>query len=227
MITVYTICWNEIFLLPHFFKHYSWADKIIVYDNGSDDGSQEFIKAQPKAELRHYDTGGKIDDKAMMDLKNNCWKGDTSDWVVVCDMDEFLLYHIKLEQYKGQDVVFDCKTWEMVSETIPNDFNGVTLKYHHPHWAYKSICFSPRIKDINFQLGCHSCKPTAPKIKGVLEYNHYAALSADYMIKRWKIKASRFSEYNLKRKIALYYLCNERQIRREFNKRLCLAKRNS
>lgn len=226
--TVYVICWNEIFMLPHFFKHYNWADRIVVYDNESDDGSQEFVKAQPKGELRTLDTNNKQDNRKMINLKNNCWKGDTSDWVVVCDMDEFLIGHKKLEKYIGEVCIFDCKCWEMVSEQVPTDFEVVSLKYHHPQWSYKSLCFNPKIKEINYTPGSHSCKPQPNnRIRDVFDYYHYATLSEDYLVKRWQRYASRMSANDLKMEWALHYLQSEQKIREEFKRRLCLAQRSS
>jgi glycosyltransferase involved in cell wall biosynthesis len=224
-INVYTFCWNEIYMLPHFFENYKWADKIVVYDNGSDDGTQEFVKSQPKGELRHFDTGNKYDEKTLIEIKDNCWKGDTSDWVVVCDSDEFLQGHEKLEKYIGQVCIFDCWTWEMVSEEVPTDFSKVTLKYHYPHWAYKCLCFSPKIKEINYRYGSHKCKPIPDnKIRGVLEYNHYSSLSEDYLVKKWQRAASRLSDENLKRGIGKNYLYREEKIRKFFRKQLSWAK---
>ena len=226
--TVYTFCWNEIFLLPHFFKNYEWADKIIVYDNCSDDGSRDFIESHPKGELRSFDSGGASSEQQRIDIKNDCWKGDTSDWVVVCDIDEFLIDHEKLEDYVGKDVVFDCKTWQMVSEEIPEDFDTVTLKYHFPPWDNKAICFSPRIEEINFGPGSHKCRPKPKKIvvKDVMEYKHFAALSPDYLINRWKRLSKRrlLAMGEVEKGWGSYYHAPEDVIRQEFRRRLSWAK---
>lgn len=224
-ITVYAICWNEIFLLPHFFKHYDFADKIVIYDNGSDDGSQEFVLNHPKGELRYYETNLEQDNFAMARVKSECWKGDSSDWVVACDVDEFLIGYEKLEEYKGQDVVFRCRGWQMVSEEVPEDFSTVTLKY--PDWCCcKCICFSPRIEAIRFEPGCHRCypKPRRKVIEGVLDLYHYNALSEEYMVERWKRYVPRMSESDLKNRFGKHYLWQEQKIREEYRKRLRDAK---
>lgn len=227
-LTVYAICWNEIFLLPHFFKHYDFADRIIIYDNGSDDGSQEFVLNHPKGVLHHYDTNGQQDNVEMKRVKNTCWKGDSSDWVIVCDVDEFVIGFEKLINYKNQLVVFDCYNWEIVYEEVPTDFSQVNLKFHHTTWSSKCLCFNPRIRDIHYGPGCHWCFPK-PKniIKGVLEHYHYVALSEDYMVQRWKRYVPRMSENDHKMGWASYYLMEEEKIRQEYRRRLSLAQRNS
>jgi len=214
------------YLLPHFFKHYEWADKIIIYDNGSDDGSQDFIKAQPKGELRHYDTNDKHDEETLVSLRNNCWKGDTSDWVIICDTDEHLIGHEKLKDYVGELCVFNCKSWEMVSEEVPADFADVTLKYHEPWWLYKCLCFNPRITEINYKRGSHRCKPVPHnKVSDVLEFYHYSSLSEDYLVEKQRKIASRMSENNLKLGFNTpFWKGDEKAVRKEFRRRLKLAK---
>lgn len=224
-ITVYTFCWNGMVLLPHFFEHYKWANKIIVYDNGSDDGSQEFVKSQRNGELRFYDTNNKYDELSLLNLKNNCWKNDTSDWVIVCDTDEFLMEYEKLENYIGEVCIFNCKCWEMVSEIIPSDFKTISLKYHHPWWSSKCLCFNPRIKEINYRPGAHSCKPEPNnKLLGIFDYYHYNTLSEDYLVKNRQAIASRMSDNNFTIPgLVKNYLVTEDEIRKEFKKRLLLA----
>jgi glycosyltransferase involved in cell wall biosynthesis len=224
-ITVYTICWNEIFLLPHFFKHYDWADKIVVYDNGSDDGSQEFVTSHPKGELRYYDTNLQQDNIQMAKTKNECWKGDDSDWVVVVDVDEFLIGHEKLREYEGQTLIFKCRGWQMVSEYVPTDFTVITAKY--PDWClHKCACFSPKIDGIRYEPGCHRCfpRPRGLVVDNVLDLYHYNALSEEYMVQRWKRYVERMSDVDLQNNYGKHYLWQEQRIREEFRNRLVLAK---
>ncbi len=58
---MYAVCRNEIdFCL--IFYHYSIADKIIIYDNQSTDGSREFIRGQAKATRCDFNSMGVLRD---------------------------------------------------------------------------------------------------------------------------------------------------------------------
>lgn len=93
-IYLYTLCWNEMDILPFvidYWKHLG-ITKAIVYDNGSTDGSVEFLSKYDWIEVRHFETKGMNDNK-QKDIKNNCWKetkGKDIDFVIVCDMDEII-----------------------------------------------------------------------------------------------------------------------------------------
>lgn len=51
-ITVYTVCFNEELMLPHFLNHYSRiADRIVLYDNQSTDQSMSLARAYPNTEI--------------------------------------------------------------------------------------------------------------------------------------------------------------------------------
>jgi glycosyltransferase involved in cell wall biosynthesis len=103
-IEVYTCCWNEADIMPYFLRHYeTFASRIIVYDNDSDDGTQRIVAAHPKAELRAYSSGGKLDDTILNGIYNSCWKGSTADYVMCVDADEFLS-HANIVQF-----LKDCK----------------------------------------------------------------------------------------------------------------------
>ena len=41
---LYTLCWNDARMLPHFFLHYNTTvSRFFVFDNGSTDGSTEML----------------------------------------------------------------------------------------------------------------------------------------------------------------------------------------
>ena len=45
---LYALCWNEGRMLPYFFRHYrSLVERFFIFDDGSTDGSLEFLRAQP------------------------------------------------------------------------------------------------------------------------------------------------------------------------------------
>lgn len=53
-IVVYTFCYNEIQILPFVEQYWRrFASKVVVYDNGSTDGSLEFLSKVPCVEVRH------------------------------------------------------------------------------------------------------------------------------------------------------------------------------
>src|SRR5881396_391258 len=91
---VFAICWNEAEMMPFFLRHYStFAERIVIFDEQSTDGTRELIKACPVAELREWPHKG-LDDDRFMDAVNNRYKEarGKADWVMWPDIDEFL-YH--------------------------------------------------------------------------------------------------------------------------------------
>jgi glycosyltransferase involved in cell wall biosynthesis len=213
---VYTICWNESFLLPHFFAHYGkFARRIVVYDNGSDDGSQEIVRRLGGV-LRTYNTRDQQDNEAMRHLKNNCWKESEADWVVVCDMDEFLQGHHRLAAFNPRECpapVFLCEAWQIVTESPPTDFTTATRGVRLPHFD-KCLCFPPTLKAINYNHGCHKAEPTGDHIvSGILRLYHYNFLSEDYVVQRWKRYVPRMSQSDRDNHWGEHYLHSIQSIR--------------
>ena len=91
-IHVYVVCWNEMDNIPFGVDYWKrFAERVIVYDNGSDDGSVEYLSQYPWIEVRQFKTNG-FDDTANINIKNSCWKESIgiADFVVVSDLDECL-----------------------------------------------------------------------------------------------------------------------------------------
>lgn len=176
-IDVYSICWNEMIMLPYFLKHYKkYARKITVYDNFSNDESVKFMQDND-VEVIPFDTGGKLIETTQVDIRNNCWKGSDADWVIVCDIDEFV-YHSDLIEYLSNTSYTHLfgRGYEMMSEQIPTTsgqiYDEIKIGYPidefmsyktYPYWKSnysKGIIFKPsEIFETNFGLGSHYCKP--------------------------------------------------------------------
>ena len=108
-IHAYVVCWNEMDNIPFVVDYWKrFAERVIVYDNGSDDGSVEYLSQYPWIEVRQFKTNG-FDDTANMNIKNSCWKESIgiADFVVVSDLDECLYSPVlesELEYMKANDI---------------------------------------------------------------------------------------------------------------------------
>ena len=108
-IYAYVVCWNEMNNIPFVVDYWKrFAERVIVYDNGSDDGSVEYLSQYPWIEVRQFKTNG-FDDTANMNIKNRCWKESIgiADFVVVSDLDECLYSPVlesELEYMKANDI---------------------------------------------------------------------------------------------------------------------------
>ena len=85
-----TLCKNEMDILPFVSKYWERikAD-VLVFDNGSDDGSIEYLSKLPYVTLRHFDSDGQNDviqkqvkEQAYLEFKNKY------DIIIISDMDE-------------------------------------------------------------------------------------------------------------------------------------------
>ncbi len=131
---------NEELALDEWIQHYIWlgADKIILIDNGSTDGSADRIKAwrnddrvscirldQPHRQTEHYWTAIKH-----FEVRQK-WK-----WLLIADLDEFWFVKNgqplknKLAEYETLDVVY-CN-WSVFG--CPNEGD-------HPKSLRKELCF--------------------------------------------------------------------------------------
>lgn len=89
-----TLCRNEMDILP-FVRQY-WervASKVIVYDNGSDDGSIEYLESLPYVEIRHFDSNGQ-NDIIQKQVKENAYLEfrNQFDVIIITDMDEVFYF---------------------------------------------------------------------------------------------------------------------------------------
>lgn len=89
-----TLCKNEMDILP-FVRQY-WERigcDVVVYDNGSTDGSLEYLSKLPYVTIRHFDSEGhndviqkQVKEQAYLEYK------DKYDFIIVSDMDEVFYF---------------------------------------------------------------------------------------------------------------------------------------
>ena len=216
-IHAHILAWNEARILPFTLDHYSkFCEKIFVYDNMSDDGSDEIYAKYDNVVVRKWDNNGEINEMKYLEIKNNAYKATSRDcdWVIVCDCDE-ILYHPKLlsvlESYKklGVDIP-KIDGHDMFSETFPEyDGEPITDKVKIGSKTYdvmcKNIIFNPKI-DVQFGIGAHSFQANGKySDNDDLKVLHYKFLSKKYVLWRYEMMAKRLSEFNKKHGFGGHY----------------------
>ena len=226
-VEVFTFCWNEMSILPFAVDYWrKYASHVTVYDNGSTDGSIQYLQAQGDwITVGHMETGGEINDTILLNMKNDSWKQarGRADMIVVCDMDEMLL---------APDIMHSLNTMRRVGGTIcrplwydlvsdePPVWSGQPLHQIRPLAAKtfpKAILFDPNaIEEINYTPGAHDCKPTgnvrwfAGDIY-TLHANHN--LSFEHKVSRYRLMAARLSEMNIRLQHGVHYAFSEDVLR--------------
>jgi glycosyltransferase involved in cell wall biosynthesis len=218
---VLTICWNESLFLKHFLDYYSFATKIIVFDNMSSDNSVEIMKQYNNVEICYYNTNEQIRDDIYLEIKNHAWKQykNECDWVIIVDIDELIYHPLGIPQYvktlQPNVAVVQCVGYEMFCPDIVNTpgntvfeksivgVPGVKLD--------KSALINPKlVSEINYLGGCHAAFPKASGIThrdSQFKLLHYKFVyPIQYMIYRYKQMCRRLSKQNIDNGWGCHYM---------------------
>ena len=168
-IEAFTFCWNEMTVLPFAVDYWRrYADHVTVFDNGSTDGSLEFMQQHSDLiTIEHWETNNQINDKMLLDAKNNMWKRarGSADLVVVADMDEMLIpVGNELQRMLDEGYTVCTPRWfAMMSDEVPTHEEGKLLHEIRPYAIQspgKVIVFDPnKIDNVNYDPGAHQCRP--------------------------------------------------------------------
>jgi hypothetical protein len=111
-------------------------------------------------------------------FRNSIWKRSTSDWVILCDIDEILSIDSEQLEKVNSDAI-EFVGYNMIRYNKNSNFRQLTYGIKFPRYN-KTCVFKPTIEDMNFALGQHTCKPTTSKInKGIYKLLHYKKTDAD------------------------------------------------
>lgn len=228
-IHLYTLCYNEMDVLPFVIDYWKYLGitKAVVYDNGSNDGSVEFLSQFNWIEIRHFQTEG-MNDTVQAEIKNKCWKETKDkdvDFVIVCDMDEIIFstnLNEILEEMKTKDYNAMVSPLYGICEDFKPEHVDNVLLHTQCHKYYKQqmnrqyqdmskiMLFDPnKIDDMRFAVGCHSANPI-PKLK-LLITDKAVTIHIDkgfgiqYQIEKRKIMNDNLSEENKKKHYCFQY----------------------
>ena len=216
MVTVYTVTYNEEYIIKFFVNHYrkKFPDcNIVIFDNFSTDDTVKIARSLGCV-VKYYNTNDTFSDKKIIDIKNNCWKDSETEWVIVCDCDE--LIQINEEQLKKEEkngyTIFKFNGYNLMNF---NDNILENISYGWPDEAYDKILLfnKTKIKEINYNYGCHEAYPIGI-LKYCNEYNmyHYKFLGLEHTIDRYKNFSKRLSNENIELGLSLHYFMTEEEI---------------
>lgn len=235
-IDVYAVSWNEEVLMPHFLEHYSFANNITIFDNESTDQTRNIAAKDPRVKIITFHTGGQIDDQHYLKIKNEAWKESRgkADYVIVCDMDEFL-YHPELIEYlklaKERGItIFRPRGFNAVTDTTPRATDNLANLCRYGVRATqmdKCVIFDPdAIEEINYSPGAHDYTPQGRvEVESPFDLKllHMKYLGPEYMVQRYKQYSQRLSALNKEHGWGNHYLSAESEILANFQKTNSIA----
>lgn len=160
---VYTFAWNEAAMMPFFLRHYSvFADRIIVFDEHSTDGTREMLESHPLVEIRDWDKG--MNDMLFLDTIHHTYREarGQADWIMWPDVDEFLYTPDLLSELRGPHSILGSHGLALIKTadhpTVVDD--GKSQIYDLVKTGFrqenedKYITWKPEI-EVQFKVGRH------------------------------------------------------------------------
>ena len=225
MLQVFAITYNEEVMLEFTYNFYKsrFPDlKFTIYDNMSDDKTVE-IANRLGIEVISYATGGKLSDNKYLEIKNNCWKNSTCDWVCVIDCDECvsITQQELIEEEKLGTTIITTKGFNMISledREAKIDLNSIKHGSYAKQYSKSAMFNKNAIKNINYTHGCHTAYPQGiiRQSEKVYPLYHYKAIGEDYLVNRHLMFAKRMSAENLSNGHGIHYLNSEEDMRRDY-----------
>jgi hypothetical protein len=211
-IQVISFWYNEEFLAPFFFKHYSFADHIrLLVDADTNDGTLGLISKQPGVTYRLVRFKDGMNTQVKQDMIHAAYRESDADWVVLVDADEFIkpghfrllsdavgdVFNVNLYQvYRhrfDRDLTPDLPTLAQRRHGDPNITSGVNALYRKPIVARTGLNFT-------WSPGCHRIYGSTLKIDPrPMVGAHWAMADPCFCIDRRLSRRARISAYNRKR----------------------------
>jgi hypothetical protein len=167
---VHILAKDEELLLPYAIRHYiTFCSRIVLHDLGSVDRTKEIARAAG-IEIREWDSSGEFNDLLNKKIKDEAWRGTSSDWAAMVDCDEFLYFPLgagnTLSAYNAANVaVVKPYGFEMSHPVLPTTagqiYDEIKMGARDDRWYAKPVLISSkRVETIDFGVGADQCKGT-------------------------------------------------------------------
>lgn len=227
-ISIFIVCFNEEIMLPKTVKHYKDRfpkARITICDNHSTDSSV-LLALNLGCQVLQWQTAPDNFEFMLTHLKNNVWKS-TNEWVIICDMDEWLNINEEqlLQEEQNGTTILTVLGYDILGTSespLLDDINLETLTKGSPNpYENKKLCFNTKyVKELNFLHGCHHSNPVGQIKMSQSTYilKHMDWLGLPYKINKMKIRYERTFQMR-KYGLAVHYTDNVEEITRQFNDR--------
>jgi glycosyltransferase involved in cell wall biosynthesis len=225
-------------------RHYEpFVDEFIILDDGSKDGSVEFLNAQPKVRLIKANRKQGTYVEQSTKFFNEAWKESRSkaDWIITCNVDEHV-YHKNIVKYlqfclQNGVTILSAKGYEMVSLEFPSSqgrlcdevrLGAQTQRLSGPSSLFNKIMvFNPQaIHEVQFDKGRHTANPIGEVVYPYsveLKLLHYKFLGIDYAKQRYTELKSGLSSADKKQGVGSQYMWDTAKIKRNCESILIIA----
>lgn len=202
MLTIFTATYNEEAILPGMVAHYRErfpTCQIYVYDSLSTDRTTQ-IATDSGCHVLEYENPSELDDTQRAAWKNKIWKSADTDWVLVCDADEWLDISQKELQAEESLRVSHIRStaWHMVSDQDGDTFEQVTRGIRDKFYDKVLLFNKTLLTDIRYSPGAHYCSPRGHVKASNRTYDlwHMRFLSESALLQRVQHKRNRMSARN-------------------------------
>ena len=211
---VYTTVWNEAYMIKYFLRYYETvADRIFILDDGSDDGTQDIVKACSKATLLPYPFKSGFNEYDKTKCLGTEYKKHSQDaeWVIVGDIDEFI-YHphlrdlLDLKRSQGYRAL-KATGYFFASKETPNtegqlfDAMPYIVRLKNTPTSYdREVLFDPKL-DVEFRAGCHPPTKFSDGVRAMrcgLSLYHCCYLSKQWIIDHLDRRIARMNDPSYK-----------------------------
>lgn len=207
-IWVFALMHNEAALLPFFMRHYqAVADRVIIFDDHSDDGTAELAAAYARVSVRPYPGEG-LDDQEFSDFAARTYPEarGRADWCLWVDADEFI-YHPdlrgRLAHYQAAGVTLpNVAGYSMFANAFPATdgqlYDAVTVGARAPFYD-KPVVFNPAL-DLRWIPGKHALAEPVDTARGgaaEIKLLHFRHLGERYFAERNARNYARMSARNV------------------------------